>query len=61
MFRHAAATSFVWTANPVALAKMFRERTAPAADLEFQRLALQWQRLCQTQWPNLFQDLGERH
>lgn len=49
-----AATSFVWTANPVALSKMFRERTDEAADLEFQRLAKQWQALCVERWPNLF-------
>ena len=49
-----AATSLVWTTNPVALAKMFAERTDETADAEFRRLALRWQRLCVARWPNLF-------
>lgn len=49
-----AATSFIWTSNPVALMKMFRERTHPAADAEFQRLARLWKFLCENRWPNLF-------
>lgn len=52
-----AATSLVWTTNPVALAKMFAERTDESADAEFRRLALQWQRLCVARWPNLFPGL----
>lgn len=48
------ATSFVWTANPVSLAKMFKERRDEAADLEFQALANQWHSLCCDRWPNLF-------
>lgn len=53
-----AATSLVWTANPVSLAKMFAERTDESADAEFQRLALQWQKLCVSRWPNLFPPSG---
>jgi thymidylate synthase (FAD) len=48
------ATSMVWTSNPVALAKLFKERTAETADAEFKRLAVEWQRVCQEHWPNLF-------
>lgn len=51
---HSAMTSLGWTTNPAALQKLFNERTDFAADLEFQRLALQWQALCQQEWPNLF-------
>lgn len=51
-----AETSFIWTTNPAALSKLIRERTAPAADLEFQRLATAWKNLCITRWPNLFQE-----
>jgi flavin-dependent thymidylate synthase len=49
-----AATSLVWTTNPVALSKMFAERTDESADAEFRRLATLWQRLCVARWPNLF-------
>jgi thymidylate synthase (FAD) len=52
-----AATSLVWTANPVSLAKMFAERTDESSDAEFRRLALQWQKLCAARWPNLFPSL----
>lgn len=52
---HACETSFIWTANPVSLMKMFKERCDPVADLEFQRLALKWQNICVNRWPNLFQ------
>ena len=49
-----AATSLVWTTNPVALAKLFAERTDESADAEFQRLALMWRDQCVGRWPNLF-------
>lgn len=49
-----AATSMVWTANPVSLAKMFLERTDESSDAEFNRLATAWQALCVARWPNLF-------
>lgn len=48
------ATSLVWTTNPVALRKLFAERCAPEADVEFQRLANKWKRVCLERWPNLF-------
>ena len=49
-----AATSFIWTANPVSLAKMFVERTDSTSDAEFQRLAVAWKAICESRWPNLF-------
>jgi thymidylate synthase (FAD) len=51
---HACETSFVWTTNPIALAKMFRERDHEAADLEYLRLARKWKRICVERWPGLF-------
>lgn len=53
-----AATSLVWTANPVSLAKMFAERTDESADAEFARLATVWRALCVSRWPNLFPVVG---
>lgn len=50
----AAATSWIWTTNPIALAKLFRERANEHADLEFQRFAYAWKALCVKRWPNLF-------
>mgnify|MGYP001561630091 CR=1 FL=1 len=38
---HSVETSFIWTTNPAALAKLFKERDNEAADLEFQRFARQ--------------------
>lgn len=52
---HSCETSFIWTTNPVALAKIFRERGAPEADAEFKRLVNNvWKPLCLERWPNLF-------
>jgi thymidylate synthase (FAD) len=51
---HACETSFIWTTNPIALAKMFRERDHEAADLEYLRLARKWKRICVERWPGLF-------
>jgi len=51
---HACETSFVWTTNPLALTKMFLERCGEAADLEFQRFARKWRKICIDRWPNLF-------
>ena len=53
-----ATTSMVWTTNPVALAKLFLERTDESADAEFRRLALLWQKLACARWPNLFHQPG---
>ena len=41
---HSAETSFIWTTNPIALAKLFKERDHEAAALEFRRLAVVWKR-----------------
>jgi thymidylate synthase (FAD) len=49
-----ASTSMIWTTNPVALAKLFLERTDSSADAEFQRLAKHWQSIAVGRWPNLF-------
>lgn len=51
---HSAETSFIWTTNPIALAKLIRERQNEAADLEFQRLARAWKKVALEHWPNLF-------
>jgi len=50
----AAETSFIWTTNPMALRKMFKERSHESADLEFQRLITVWSRLCTQRWPSFF-------
>jgi len=52
------ATSFIWTTNCMALTKLFIERCDEASDLEMQRLAKKWKRLCLGQWPNLFPGLS---
>lgn len=52
--KHTVETSFIWTTNPIALAKMFRERDNEAADLEYLRFAKVWKKLCVEKWPNLF-------
>ncbi len=49
-----ACTSMFWTTNPVALAKLFKERCDDAADLEFQRFAKKWRDVAYSMWPNLF-------
>lgn len=51
---HTCETSFVWTTNPIALAKMFKERDNEGADLEYRRFAQVWKKLCLERWPNLF-------
>lgn len=50
-----ACTSMVWTTNPLALGKLFKERCSEAADREFQRFALVWRALSQERWPNLIE------
>lgn len=54
MLIHSVETSFIWTTNPGALAKLFLERDNEAADLEFQRFARKWKQVCMKHWPNLF-------
>lgn len=56
---HSCETSFIWTTNPVALAKMFKERDNEAADLEYLRFARKWKRICIDYWPNLFPQFAE--
>lgn len=54
---HSCETSFLWTTNPMALKKLFRERCDEAADREFQRFANKWKAICLNRWPNLFPGL----
>lgn len=54
MLIHSVETSFIWTTNPGALAKLFLERDNDMADREFQRLARAWKRICMQFWPNVF-------
>lgn len=49
-------TSFIWTTNPMALAKFFHERDDEAADMEMARFARTVKRVAVRRWPNLFQD-----
>lgn len=49
-------TSLIWTTNPLALGKLFKERCSSAADAEFHRLAVKWRALALAQWPNLFEE-----
>jgi thymidylate synthase (FAD) len=51
---HQAETSFIWTTNPQAIAKLVRERDNPAADLEIQRFAKKLKRVSVEACPNLF-------
>lgn len=54
LLMHSCETSFIWTTNPIALAKLLKERDNDAADLEFQRLAKVWKKLVVKRFPNLF-------
>jgi thymidylate synthase (FAD) len=54
---HQSETSFIWTTNPMAIAKFCRERDNEHADLEIQRFARKWKKLCVVCWPNLFPQL----
>jgi thymidylate synthase (FAD) len=51
---HQAETSFVWTTNPAAIAKLCRERCDNASDLEIQRFAKKLRRVSVERWSNLF-------
>lgn len=51
---HSVETSFIWTTNPAALAKLCKERDNEAADLEFQRFARKWKRAAMAHSPNAF-------
>jgi len=51
---HQAETSFIWSTNPMAIAKFVRERADGSADLEIQRLARTWAKVAMDFAPNLF-------
>lgn len=51
---HQAETSMIWSTNPAAISKFIKERSHEAADLEIQRFARKWKRICVERWPNLF-------
>jgi thymidylate synthase (FAD) len=51
---HQAETSFIWTTNPAAIMKFVKERDNIHADLEIQRFAHKWRRICGDRWPNIF-------
>lgn len=51
---HQAETSFVWTTNPMAIAKFIRERSDASADLEIQRFAKKWRSVVMAVAPGLF-------
>lgn len=49
-------TSFIWTTNPMAIAKFLHERDNDEADMEMARFARAWKRVVIARWPNLFTD-----
>ena len=51
---HQAETSFIWTTNPAAIAKLVRERDNPAADLEIRRFAKKLKKVAVEACPGLF-------
>lgn len=51
---HQAETSFIWTTNPMAIAKFVRERADNSADLEIQRFARKYASVVVNKFPNLF-------
>lgn len=51
---HQAETSFLWTTNPMWIAKFCKERAHAAADLEMWRFARKLKRISVERWPNLF-------
>lgn len=51
---HGCETSWIWTTNPGALAKLIHERENVAADREIMRLATQWRELVMATEPNLY-------
>lgn len=55
---HQAETSFIWTTNPAAIAKLVRERANVHADLEIQRFARKLRSVAVAGWPNLFPASG---
>jgi thymidylate synthase (FAD) len=51
---HQAETSFIWSTNVAAIAKLVKERADNAADLEIQRFAKKLRKICVERWPNVF-------
>ncbi|MGA7120385.1 MAG: FAD-dependent thymidylate synthase, partial [Polyangiaceae bacterium] len=51
---HQAETSFVWTTNPAAIAKLCKERDNDAADFEMRRFARKLKTVVVAHAPNLF-------
>lgn len=51
---HTVETSWIWTTNPMATAKLMRERNHSAADLEFWRFARTWLPEARQLNPNLY-------
>lgn len=51
---HTAETSWLWTSNPIAMAKLDQERDHPAADLEYRRLARALKQVNLQMWRNCF-------
>lgn len=54
---HTVETSFIWTTNPIAIAKLMQERHHELADKEFYRFAGVWKRLALSLDPNLYPQL----
>lgn len=52
---HSCETSWIWTTNPIALAKFIKERAHPDADAEVNRFAEKWHGSVVNEYPNLFQ------
>jgi thymidylate synthase ThyX len=51
---HSCETSWLWTSNPVAIAKFMHERENEAADLGINRLAMAWRKEVMANAPNLY-------
>ena len=54
LLHHTVETSWIWTTNPGAIAKLMLERDSDLADREFQRFASVWKKLVVSDAPNLF-------
>lgn len=52
-------TSWIWTTNPMALAKFFKERCDDASDMEMSRFAKTVRKIAVNRWPNLFPGFAE--
>ncbi len=52
---HSCETSWIWTSNPMAIAKFIQERRNGAADQEIFRFADAWHKMEMEDTPNLYQ------